>query len=405
MRMNYNSDETKLCGGASQPDQKSNFMLVTPDNLVSDDEADIITDMYMKMDDVQSCDIEGVDQSRSREFRTLRGFEVAADINEAHSLHDNKSPEVQDETLTTRRRSPPQLPKDSRHSWSSNEGSVFSYSASESPSPLMNRPLPLPPTTKQEPRHTCTSVNDNIVSAEDENPIPLPPKTHRQFSHQSSVSDEEKSCRLLPKARRRVDCSFVTSNDSEKPALPPPRRKYQRSVSLQNDEGKVTSVAADEWVDSPFVMSSENAATKELKEVPMVGRQLPPIPKGENFPCAPRRDTSMLMKMYATVNKDDKNLALKTSVPAQYKREISQQSAKSDGDISPITVRHPKSPKVPEITRELRSLSEMSLNEYEDIAPFESTEKKSKALWKDLSKKVTLNFRQNRRTKSPSNAR
>ena len=398
MRMNYDSDETKLCGGASQPDKKSNYMLITPDKLVPDDVEDN-SDVYMKMDDVDT-----VDQGSIREFRTVPGPEVAVDANEARSSHENKSPGAQDDNVTTRRRSPPQLPYAARCSWSSNEGSVFSSSASEIPSPLKNRPLPLPPTAKQELRHPYTSSNDIIVSAGDENPIPLPPKTYRQFSNQSSVSDEEKSGRLSPTARPKVDYCVVTSHDSEGPLLPPPRHKHKRRVSHQSDEEKVTSVTAEKFIDRPFVASSESAVT-ELEEVPVIGRQLPPIPKGDSSPSASRRDTNMLMQMYATVNRDKKNLAQQNSVPLQYKREISQQSTKSDGDVSPMTIRRLLSPKVSEAARELRSFSEMSLSEYEDISPIGTTEKKPKALWKDLSKRVTMNFRQTKRTKSPPKAR
>ena len=356
MRMDYNSGEATVSRNSTCTDQQSNFMLITPDNLKSGSEGGDVDDTYMYMKDGNSYDNEVMQHSFEKEG-------------------------------TTKRRSQPHINSSSRSSWSSNEGSVFSSGASDNQSPIKCRPVPLPPRTRN-PELNNGKMNNNTIftSVVDDNPIPLPPKASRQFSNQSVASDEERTGRFSPRTRRIADYNVATSNDLEEP---PPRCYRPKDTSQIGVEKRAPITNKYEEV-GPFDMDK---------------RDLPPFPKDENSPSAPRGDRSALTALYATVDKEAGNASKQSPVPVLYQRELSKQSVKSDGEISPISVRRQLSPQAPDTTRELRSFSEMSLSEYVEISPVGTTGKKPRTLWKELGKRVTLNFKQDRKTKRSPKSR
>jgi len=350
MRMDYNPGEATVSRNSICTDQQSNFMLITPDNLKAGSEVGDIDDTYMSMKDGNSYDDEVIQH----------GFEKEA---------------------TIKRRSQQHIKTSSRSSWSSNEGGVFSSGASDSQLPIKSRPVPLPPRTRKPELDNPNTKNNTIfTSVVDDNPIPLPPKTSRQFSNQSAASDEERTGRLSPRTRRIVDYNVITSNDLEEP----PPRCYRPKDTPQIGIDKRAPVANKYEEVGPFDMDK---------------RDLPPLPAKENSPIAPRRDRIDLATLYATVDKETRNASKQSPVPVVYQRELSKQSVQSDGDISPISVRRLFSPQAPDTKRELRSFSEMSLSEYEEISPAGTTGRKPRTLWKELGKRVTMNFKQDRKTK------
>ena len=409
--MNYNCDNAKP-RNLKDSNRNNIYMLIKPDETALYEAAGG-EETYMNMMDVESNDMECAERASTDEDHAPHESEAMP--NEALYCQGNKQPslgqsESPDEILSKQRRRPPPVPDTSRYSISSNESSVFSSSVSETPSPTKaSRPVPLPPRSRRELSYPSTSSNDQSSSVEDRNPIPLPPKVNRQFSHQSSVSDEERAGRISPK-NRLCESSHVTSSDSEGPVLPPPRRSRRFSKdNCPSDEEKPTPVVAKNLAGRPLPTPPRNGDAKQTEEANIVGRKLPPTPKSENVPEKSTGDDEALMRMYATVNKAHKGLSHQNSapIPPKYQREVSQQSSKSEGGISPMRIRRPLSPpahrhKGLEKTRDQRSFSDMSPSEYEDIATAVATEKKSKALWKDISKRMTVNFRQNKKlTLSP----
>ena len=391
MCMSYNSDEPKHSRNECNSNQRDIFMLITPDSIASSDAMDS-TDMYMKMEDSKSYDVEGACQRDNQGFPSMRGSEAAVVANEAHIRQDLKQRNGEDD-IVTKRRSHPQVYNGSRCSWSSNEGSVFSSSASETPSPVKSRPVAPPRRTRRDAGSSNTSIHATAASVRDENPIPLPPKVSRQLSHQSSISDEERTSRFSPIPRRIVDYGIISSSDSEGPTLPPYNARTK--IISQSDDEKSSLVTVEQITGTSVMTSTEDACKKELEGFSPVNiseRQLPPTPKKEHSPFSSRKD--MAMQMHATLNKG--YFAKHSQFPVQYQREISQQSARSDGDISPIVAHRPLSPQMSQPTRELRSFSEMSLSAYEEIAPIANTGRKPKTLWKEIGKRLTLTLKHNK---------
>ena len=451
--MNYNYDEEKPYANLHDPksndrhrhnnDSKINsvYMWISPDAGMPNEESEG-QESYMDMSPVKSLDFgeirkkfseqtEKADENQNTEKKssavyTLIGPATNADKPNTFKVQDERhSDDGEQPTVPL----PPRYKREiSTQSTTSSDSKITRYgpaSVSSVDGEDDNQPVPLPRKSKREKSVPNNEDRRSLHgdNANDESP-PLPPKCNRQLSYQRSFSDEEKTTMSSSSAgRQKVSPQNSSCNVNRPVPLPP---NYHREVSESSSQ-------SDE----------ERRAQNSPTPAAIVGRPLPTLPRSQGNESSSERNRHSASynpeKMKGrpvplppgsssaegraksrgeppALNKVRRSLSAQNSapLPTKYQRKTSEQTVKSGQEYFEISTskgRRQSSPRSstsddekPLAVREHRALSARSPAEDEVFATTPTSPEK-RSLWKDLGKRMTVNFKQRKTAASAARAR
>lgn len=451
--MNYNYDEEKPYANLHDPksngrrrqknDSKTNsvYMWINPDAGMPNEEPED-QESYMDMSPVKSLDFgeirkkfseqtEKTDENQNTERKSSGVYTL---IGPATNTDEPSTFKVQDERHSDDGEQPtvPLPPRYKREistqSTTSSDSKITRYapaSVSSVDGEDNDKPVPLPQKSKRE--KSVPNDKDRLSfhkdEANNESP-PLPPKCNRQLSYQRSFSDEEKAAMSSSSAGQRIVSPQNSTCNVNRPVPLPPN--YHREVSESNSH-------SDE----------DRRAQNSPTPAAIVGRPLPTIPrsqgdengngrnrhsasyshekmKGRPVPLPPGSSSAEGRAKSRgeppALNKVRRSLSAQNSapLPTKYQRKTSEQTVKNGQEYFEITTskdRPKSSPRSstsddekPMPVREQRAFSARSPTEDEVFAATPTSPEK-RSLWKDLGKRMTVNFKQRKTAAASARAR